>query len=433
MNELDLTLEITHEQEGQYLTLPFQLPEGTERLELSIRYEGRVEQALEGGMQGSRDVTVIDTGLIDPRGMQVGYSGSIRNEIYLSATEATPGYQARTLIPGEWRILAGLYRVAPEGATVHYHLRFVSKHLRLLLGDLHTHSYNSDGVLSPEELARHARRHGLDFVALTDHNQFSTAATLPSEPGLSMIAGTEWTTYQGHANFLGVDEPFTGSFFADDLAGVQAIFQQAHENGALITLNHPLEEPWALHVPMEALVWDCLEVWNGPMRSANLRTLELWHSMLAAGQRVVMCSGSDYHRDSPFEMLGGPTLCVYSASPDPADILAGVRAGLSYAVFGPHGPRLTLAVGELLPGQTAGWRDHRTLHVALEGLAADDRIRALSGSGELLCVEAASDGCWQGDVPVPEPDFVRIQVDRCFAPGLPHLPALLSNAVWLEG
>jgi predicted metal-dependent phosphoesterase TrpH len=54
--------------------------------------------------------------------------------------------------------------------TILYELSFVQKHLRLFKGDLHTHTLASDGVLTAEELAQFARRQGLDFLAITDHN-----------------------------------------------------------------------------------------------------------------------------------------------------------------------------------------------------------------------------------------------------------------------
>ena len=36
--------------------------------------------------------------------------------------------------------------------------------------DLHTHSYYSDGLLSPKELVRLAKKRGIKYLALTDHN-----------------------------------------------------------------------------------------------------------------------------------------------------------------------------------------------------------------------------------------------------------------------
>jgi len=36
--------------------------------------------------------------------------------------------------------------------------------------DLHTHSYYSDGMISPVQLVRLAKKRGIENLALTDHN-----------------------------------------------------------------------------------------------------------------------------------------------------------------------------------------------------------------------------------------------------------------------
>jgi len=67
--------------------------------------------------------------------------------------------------------------------------------------DLHTHSLQSDGTLTPAELVTRARTAGVDVLALTDHDvtdgiveAHATAATL----GMRLIAGVEISvTWQG--------------------------------------------------------------------------------------------------------------------------------------------------------------------------------------------------------------------------------------------
>ena len=208
------TLHIDHAQEGTYLRLPFTMPAGMERLTISYRYERYRESDAGGGFTTSEEVNIIDLALVAPNGSEAGASepngasGSNKSQVTISATWATPGYRPMSLIPGVWQIIVGAYQVAPEGVDITYELTFEPKTRRLLRGDLHTHTLASDGVLTAEELGRHALRHGLDFIALTDHNQFARADTLPRIEGLTMIPGVEWTHYRGHANFLGVDQPF---------------------------------------------------------------------------------------------------------------------------------------------------------------------------------------------------------------------------------
>ena len=329
-NQISLEFFVAKEQEGKYLTLPFEMPPDTEVFSLSYAYERHreTEKPREQGRYLSRqEINIIDLGLIAPDGSQVGVSGSDKTEIQISETSATPGYRPTALVPGEWQILVGAYKVAPEGVTVSYELSFRPKYLRLLKGDLHTHTAASDGVLSVEELTQHARRHGLDFLAITDHNQMVSVEALPKLEGITLIPGIEWTHFQGHANFLGVDKPYDEPFFTNRFEEVQARFISARERGALIAINHPFEELCPFQFDFNLLPFDCLEVWNGPMRESNLRAIGLWQNLLMAGRKVPICGGSDYHRDQPFIFLGGPTTCVYTMSPSQADILEGLKLG----------------------------------------------------------------------------------------------------------
>ena len=73
---------------------------------------------------------IIDIGLIGPDGRQRGASGSDKASFSISETEATPGYRACALVPGEWRVLIGAYRVQPKGVDVTYTIRFEFKKRR---------------------------------------------------------------------------------------------------------------------------------------------------------------------------------------------------------------------------------------------------------------------------------------------------------------
>ncbi len=67
--------------------------------------------------------------------------------------------------------------------------------------DLHNHSTESDGTLSPEELIKHAKEQGLSAIALTDHDAISgieKARPAAAELGLEFVPGVELSTdYQG--------------------------------------------------------------------------------------------------------------------------------------------------------------------------------------------------------------------------------------------
>ncbi|TLN07781.1 hypothetical protein FDZ74_12480, partial [bacterium] len=309
------TIHVEHSRQGSYFTIPFDVPEDIERLSLRYEYPRRpeVEHNLPNGVFTARDeMNIIDLGLIAPDGRQVGASGSDKLAFTVSETDATPGYIPCPIVPGTWQILVGAYKVEPGGVSVSYEITLDHKYRRLFKGDLHTHTLASDGVHTLEELAWKAKRNGLDFVAVTDHNQLVSADALPRIDGVTMIPGVEWTHYQGHANFLGVDRPYDGSFYTNTFEEAQAIFQAARQRGATITINHPLDENCGFRFDMARLPFDCLEVWNGPMREYNFKAIGLWQQMLSAGRKIPICGGSDYHRDTPFIFLGGPTMCLFA-------------------------------------------------------------------------------------------------------------------------
>ncbi len=428
---LRIQVFVSREQEGQYLTVPFVMPPKVESLSLTCQYERRAGTG-SGGFTPRQEINIIDLGLIAPDGTQVGASGSDKDSFQVSETEATPGYRTCRLVPGEWRILLGAYKIAPEGVAVAYELTFTHKRLRLLKGDLHTHTLASDGVLTLDELGRHALRHGLDFLAVTDHNQMVPTDALPRLPGLTMIPGIEWTHYKGHANFTGVDAPYDGSFMANTFEEVQARFASARQRGALITLNHPFDEGCPFTFDMESLPFDCLEIWNGPMRMSNMQAIALWHSFLAAGKKIPVCGGSDYHRSQLFLFPGGPTTCVYAMSAGVSDILAALRQGHAYVVYAPGGPTLELTAGESLMGDSVPFSTVKELEITVNGLRAGDVVQVVTAQGGTPLLKAENDGNFRGHYRMDSPGFARIEVLREFIPGIPMLPALVSNPVYFD-
>ena len=414
-----------------YFTIPFTMPPETESLTLAYRYERHHEEGT-GQFISRTEINIIDLGLIGPDGTQVGASGSDKTEIRIGETDATPGYRPCPLIPGEWGILVGAYKVAPAGVTVTYELTFTPKRLHLFKGDLHTHSLASDGVLTAEELARHARRNSLDFLALTDHNQMVSTASLPRVPGITLIPGIEWTHFRGHANFLGVDQPYNEPFFANTPEEVKARFDSARARGALITINHPFDEVAPFQFDINTLPFDCLEIWNGPMRVSNLQAIGLWQGMLAAGKKIPICGGSDYHRNQLFIFVGGPTTCVYAMSASPTDILAGLRLGHSFVTFAPNGPALEMTAGDAIVGDSVPFSRVKEIQISACGLQTGDVVQVVTARGNTTILQAESAGNMQAVYKMEAAGFAFLMILRNFIPGVPLLPALVSNPIYFD-
>ncbi len=424
-----IQIHIEKQQEGTYFSVPFEMPEKTEQLHLTYHYIHETF-ASQGNWNIRERPATVDLALVDAGGRLVGASGSSKRQIALSETSSTPGYKAVKLVPGTWAIIVGAYKIPPEGVDVTYNLTFASKTRHWLRGDLHTHTVASDGVLTTSELAQHALGHGLNFLALTDHNSIQPAAALPPVEGLTWINGMEWTHYRGHAGWLGADEPLTGSFHANSEAVVQDLFRTARQKGSLIIINHPRDPDYGFHFDMEQLDFDAIEIWNGPMRESNLQALGLWQAMLASGKKIPAVCGSDYHKDGLFQSLGMPCLAVHTWSAAPEDILEAIRQGRSYMVFAPDGPELSLQAAEAGIGDSITWTEKMLLHLRVDRLQPGDQVRLVNMGGILAEWTAEHDGCLKIDWPVDQPGFIRAEVHRSFVPGLPALPALISNPIY---
>ena len=79
-----------------------------------------------------------------------------------------------------------------------------------MFADLHLHTNFSDGTFTPEELAEHGKRQGLDAMALTDHDTVEGCdrmAVACEKLGIEFIPGTELT-----ADLEGIELHLLGYF-----------------------------------------------------------------------------------------------------------------------------------------------------------------------------------------------------------------------------
>src|SRR5580704_3560015 len=76
-----------------------------------------------------------------------------------------------------------------------------------LWGVYHVHSSMSDGLQSPEEIARQARASGVSLVLLTDHGSPNQASSSFREAidGVTIVGGSEASLPDGRLTFLGAE------------------------------------------------------------------------------------------------------------------------------------------------------------------------------------------------------------------------------------
>lgn len=341
-----------------YLLLPFEVPAGCRRLDVSYSFDPNVAPG--------REPDILDLGLFDPayeghpstRGFR-GWSGGARRAVFIEKRHATPGYLPGEIQAGTWRVILGLARVGdrPCPYRVEIEISFDRPAARpgpgWYRGDLQSHTHHSDAKGSPLDLRQAARERGLDFLAVTDHNTVSHHPYLVelSEPDILLIPGMELTTYRGHANVWGVDDWVDFRITSD--AEVARAVSEAHARGGLFSVNHPKYSPgcigcdWNFEIPADA---DSLEAWQGPWAQRNWESLERYDAVLRSGRRLTLVGGSDRHQPGwpdpdPVEMqLGSPTTWLYLTELSQTAVLAAIRTGNGFVSATPEGPRLELTV-----------------------------------------------------------------------------------------
>ena len=247
-----------------------------------------------------------------------------------------------------------------------------------------------------------------------------------------MVPGVEWTHYLGHASFLGVDEPWDTPFFVNAPAGVRERFQAARDRGAFISVNHPFEPGCDFRFDLASLPFDCLEAWNGPMREPNLRALGLWQGMLQAGGNSCL----RWERLPQRHALHLPGWADHVRTLPVRRDERHTRRPEARALV----PRLFPERTDARPGRPArqswgtAWRGPRSgeLRIKAGSLAKGDVIRVVTDKGAATLFTAPEDG----DIDVPfvmdAPGFARVEILRAFIPGVPLLPAALSNPIYFE-
>lgn len=84
-------------------------------------------------------------------------------------------------------------------------------------------------------------------------------------------------------------------------------------------------------------------------------------------------------------------------------------------------------------GESVRWEDVHELRIQADGLLAGDVLRMVTGQRSDVLLQAPSDGSADLVHPMDAPGFARVEILRAFLPGLPMLPALLSNPIYFDG
>lgn len=408
MQKSVFTYHIEKADEKKYFFLPFDVPENVEMLEVNYSYEGDKADS----RVTEKEKNVIDFGLIDEKGDDVGTRGSNVRSVYISATSSTSGYRTICINAGEWKIIIGAYQIRKEGVTVSYEVNFHMKQPRWLRGDTHMHTTHSDGRYTREEIAYHAKKKGLDFIFITDHNNKLEGLPMPEVKELCVIKGVEFTNYKGHLNMFGLGKPFDGSYAINTFEEFQERNLQAKERGAFQSICHPHCSlcPWLMG--FENFHYDAVEVWNGPMRKDNLKTIAWWDEQLRKGRRLVAICGSDYHRDYFItDLLASPTLRVFAQSNSEEAIIEAMRKGRCVLTHSPSSTMLEMTSGDAVIGDETPFEQNSEVQIKISSMKKQHKLQVIDADGVYFEFTAERGGDYEFTVPVRKKGYVRCQIE----------------------
>lgn len=209
--------------------------------------------------------------------------------------------------------------------------------LQALKGDLHAHSYRSDGKRDPAALAGHFREQGYDYFALTDHNRFYPGGEIDEtyegvQLGITRVRGEEVhvpgtvvhivhvggessvadlyvhhrDTYEREVSEYETRVPqHVPEKYRSRYARIMWATDHIHQAGGLAIFPHPYWRPGASRMYnvcdefslllITSGMFDAYELVGGMKQPGVNRSIALWGELLKEGYSFPVVGSSDVH------------------------------------------------------------------------------------------------------------------------------------------
>ncbi len=359
-------------------------PKNIEDVELA---EALINEALEkyvpsqhrekwGGWERYLPLTNLVTLSLDYEGSYLGCAHRHSNEQvhYISELFSSPGFIKSKAAKGRWQAVINVHSVSSPTVPYSISIFGLEKDDELPIDkeaiefktpisvktfenvstsdvvfkafELHTHTLNSDGQFTVEELCKNAIAYEYDGIALTDHNTMAgwqgltpllAAATLP------VIKGIEWTTYFGHMLVLGATEYVDWRQAVPDT--IDQHIKKIREVGGVVGIAHPFTvgSPlctgcnWAFNVSKWENV-NYIEVWSKPYPMThfeNPMSFDFWTELLNKGYKIAATSGRDWHGPDKERVHTASTYLGIEGKLDSESAVDAIREGRTYVTAGP--------------------------------------------------------------------------------------------------
>ena len=278
-----------------------------------------------------------------------GRSSFMRSLLYL----ATPRFRAIAGLAGGG-VAAIWLSCAPAGsASADAQSAAAIPVSRWVKGNLHTHTLNSDGDSTPDEVVRWYREHGYDFLVLTDHNFLTGVDGLNAMQGAAgkflVVRGEEVTSQaEGkpiHVNGLDLPRLVEPPASSSIVEMVQGMVDRIRGAGGVPSINHP-NFGWAITADQLASVQRTrlFEVYNGHPQVNNqgggdVPGLEtVWDRLLGGGKLIYGIAVDDaHHFKRPWDATAstpGHGWVYVQAALEPRAIVEALEQGRFYASTG---------------------------------------------------------------------------------------------------
>ena len=183
-------------------------------------------------------------------------------------------------------------------------------------GNIHTHTTESDGDAEPEKVVGWYRRHGYDFLVLSDHNHLTLFEYGAGKrrfkrplmiPGEEISANIKNGTVPIHINGIGVSRVVEPVDAGEIVPTIQANVDAILGAGGIASINHP-NYKWAFDYEAISQVTGAslMEVFNGvpvtnvqgaPNRPGNE---DIWDRVLSSGKVIFGVATDDSHNYKDF-------------------------------------------------------------------------------------------------------------------------------------
>ncbi len=298
--------------------------------------------------------------------------------------------------------LGPLEFVAPASEGLHWYK-----------GNTHAHTTNSDGDTSPLGVATWYKKHGYNFLVISDHNVFTAPLEVREilDSSFIVVPGEEITVgvvgVPVHINGINIPQVIAWNRAHDQLSTLQANVYAVLSVGGVAQVNHPNLDPGLDIGALEQLggarlleIHNAISVTNNDGGNGRPSTGEIWDRMLTAGRVVYGVASDDAHYLDYFHPLranpGRAWVMVRAAALTPVAVSQALENGNFYSSTG-------VAVEEISV-------EPRRITIAHTTVAGDSaQTRFIGAGGKVLLETRANPASYEA---TGEEGYVRAEIAR---------------------